>query len=82
MDNTNSNEGAISKSIIGVILIIIGSVILLFVLFCMSTWTSNHMNDAVIMYLLSGGVFLGVGINILKKGLRKLNQRNEKQQKG
>ncbi len=76
MNNTKTNEGAIFKIIIGVILIIIGTVILLFILAAMSTWTSNLMNDAVIMYLIFAAVFLGVGINLLKKGLRKLNLRN------
>ena len=76
MDNTKTNEGALFKIIIGLILIIIGTVILLFLFACITNCKQDE--GFVVMALLLGGVFLGVGINFLTKGLGRLNQSNEK----
>ena len=63
--------------VVGIILIVIGTIDLLFALFAMSTWDSNYMNSAVIMHFIFIGVSLYIGINLFTNGLEKFKKSDE-----
>lgn len=77
MDNTNSNRGAITKIIIGVISTIIGiNPILLLINLTIADWRVTGLTAE---YILPWAFFLIVGIGLMANGLGDLSLRNEQQ---